>query len=438
MKGSGLTIDIFLVSVMASPFGSACGMQPALNPMDMSEMGSDASSRRVMESSRAGVPSRLPGLDGLRGVAILFVFLCHAYLSPATWTDYLHLSQNTTWALKCMTTPFGYFGVPIFFVVSGFLITFLLLREERANGCISLKQFWVKRFLRIVPPALVCFLFIIGYAWLAGVHLDSVELASVGLFFRDLVPGHALTAHFWSLALEERFYLTWPLILIFVPRGKRLFTVVGLMVLAPLIRLVCAAGFPQYASFVLLLVRPDSILTGCLLALVWDKLDYCRFSHKTGDIMFVGGLLSIMIAWLVSSYSGLMPNRIYAEPFNGLAGLELISESIMLFLNLGIVCVVLAAVTESTPAARCLNARWLVSVGLISYSLYLWQELFFFAPVVPHWMQGMAARMGCALVVGAGAYFLIERPMNRFRHRLKTSPGRQTLPGRIQVNPVSP
>src|SRR6478735_5103209 len=116
--------------------------------------------------SKPAMNVRISGLDGLRGISILLVIMCHA-----SWFAFLDLPKNVAVVLDQVTLPLGYFGVPIFFVISGFIITHLLLREEKATGLISLKKFWAKRFIRIIPPILLYITFIIAYAAFNKVRL---------------------------------------------------------------------------------------------------------------------------------------------------------------------------------------------------------------------------------------------------------------------------
>ncbi len=133
-------------------------------------------------------------LDGWRACAILFVIACHS--QP---------DCNPAWL--------GKLGVDIFFGLSGFLITTLLLAESLAEGRIDLLAFYRRRAFRILPPALV-FLTVIG---LGGLFKTRLEVVAALFFFRNYLPiQHATyaTAHLWSLAIEEQFYLLWPGLLV--------------------------------------------------------------------------------------------------------------------------------------------------------------------------------------------------------------------------------
>src|SRR3954454_20985171 len=173
-------------------------------------------------------PSRVAGLDGVRAIAVTLVILFH--LSPGT-------------------TIGGYLGVDVFFVVSGFLITTLLLRERAETGRIRLGAFWSRRARRLLPALFVLVLVCCSAAWAIGGDLlvglglqvlgaatfssNWLLLAAGSSYFGDSVP--ELFRNLWSLAVEEQFYLVWPLLLVLVlvrmPRPLRL-VLVGLLATA--------------------------------------------------------------------------------------------------------------------------------------------------------------------------------------------------------------
>ena len=201
------------------------------------------------------LPSRIPSLDGLRAISILAVVVGHGV---PIFGIQSHLMGHL-----------GNFGVRVFFLISGFLITTLLLKEWDATGGISIKNFYIRRALRIFPAFYV-------YVGVVGV------LAALGLI--ELYKGdmmHALTYtmnyhmkrawylnHIWSLAVEEQFYLLWPAALMLAgPRRGRM-GVAAVLFLAPLIRLVMYFGFD--ASYTALMRHfqavSDALATGCVWA----------------------------------------------------------------------------------------------------------------------------------------------------------------------------
>ena len=181
--------------------------------------------------------TRIPGLDGIRALSIILVLLCHVLNGVTTWSEY------------------GAFGVESFFVLSGFLITWLLCLEEDKRGAVIAVYgvfLYARRALRILPPA---FLYI-ACASLLGVwglaDLARNEAFYAAFFVRNLMPNGGLhLAHFWSLAIEEQFYLLWPVgfLLLRSDRRRIVFTVL-LIVAAPFWRhaMYTAAGGAMWVN----------------------------------------------------------------------------------------------------------------------------------------------------------------------------------------------
>ncbi|MEO5951915.1 MAG: acyltransferase, partial [Chloroflexia bacterium] len=203
-----------------------------------------------------------PALDGLRGVFILFVLTVHGGVP---------FMQGAA------------LGVDGFFALSGFLITTLLLQEWRQNGSISLKRFYIRRALRLWP-ALFVMLGVFGLLTLLairgegatatwrGILLSSLYSSNLDtVIFKDYTIGLGLMSHTWSLALEEQFYLLWPIVLMGLLalrlRGKWLAVSIGALVFtAPLWRfLLLSGGRSTELFYVGMNTRADALLVGCTL-----------------------------------------------------------------------------------------------------------------------------------------------------------------------------
>jgi peptidoglycan/LPS O-acetylase OafA/YrhL len=159
----------------------------------------------------------VPGLDGVRGLALAFVLLSHSIIYDEYTTSF------------GIGFSFGSAGVTIFFVLSGFLITGVLLREEAKTGKISLRLFYFRRALRLFP-ALWIYLIAVVALWLTDEHphhnWDGI-FASL-LYVRNFMGEGYETDHLWSLSIEEQFYLIWPIVLFWLPR--RNYTRLGIAV----------------------------------------------------------------------------------------------------------------------------------------------------------------------------------------------------------------
>src|SRR5947207_1759718 len=166
-------------------------------------------------------PTRLPSLDGWRAVAIAMVVMSHftavrGFSPPAWWTQAFQ----------------GNLGVRIFFVISGLLITYLLLLEAERRGRPSLRSFYTRRVLRIFPVYFLYLGVVVGLT-LAGLYTDTATAWIGSLpFTRNFIgQTQSLTGHYWSLAVEEQFYLVWPITLVALRLWERPRTAIGLLMI---------------------------------------------------------------------------------------------------------------------------------------------------------------------------------------------------------------
>jgi peptidoglycan/LPS O-acetylase OafA/YrhL len=343
------------------------------------------------------VQRHLPGLDGLRAASIVLVLLAHglgvngAPKTPTWW-----------WRLG----DIGNLGVRIFFVISGFLITYLLLQEEKKTGRISLRGFYTRRAFRILP-ALYTFLFaILALRSIAFVSFPTLLWFYGATFTMNYAPYMAnawIVGHLWSLAIEEQFYLLWPVILVFAPHRRRLQILTAAIVTAPLCRLF----FMIWAVIHGQPVRPptpgfftvmDALATGCLFA-------FLRFEARlpTLYLRMTQSPLTIVLPFMLMWLSGRNQNPwIYL----------LVVLPLMNFT---------AATLVDTASRNALYGwqhlldagvvRWL---GTLSYSLYLWQQVFFDGSSHLIFAQ-FPANICCALAAAMLSFYLIERPMLKRR-----------------------
>ncbi len=339
----------------------------------------------------------LPTLDGWRAISILAVIFHHSFILSVG-------PLNTRWL-----HDYGYLGVDVFFAISGILICQRLLVEEKKFGSISLKNFYIRRAFRILPPAMAYLitLLILGAKSLVVVYPRPWVAAL--FFFRNYpsLSGHLAstadwyTAHFWSLSIEEHFYLLLPAILVLTrPRGR----LISLCSLAGLIALRCFLqlrhqewGLIEHHTDVRLnsLILPAII--SVLIARGRDFQKYWRFWPLNFAIL--AGLIATLKIdaysfWQVMSLSLLMP------------------------------CIVIGTVLNpGSWLGRFLELNALRYIGRISYSLYLWQQLFFTREWVlgtnplhsiQQWPINLALTFACAIT----SHHLLETPLIRIGHRL--------------------
>jgi peptidoglycan/LPS O-acetylase OafA/YrhL len=252
----------------------------------------------------------------------------------------------------------GYIGVDLFFVLSGFLITTLLLEEHRTTGRISLKRFYERRARRILP-ALLVLLSLYGAVTAITGHDGARVIALAGFFSANVVQafitpnplGLAGLAHLWSLAEEEQFYALWPLLILVLARRPRL--------LVPALSLALALELGW---------RTVLALHGAS----WERIYYGPDSHADG--LIAGGLLAVLLFQRRLRFHESLPVLAWGLLVVG-AKLGPLTDlgwiAIWPFLLLGCVGMTAAAATDTRMAAL-LSLSPLVLLGRISYSLYLW------------------------------------------------------------------
>lgn len=334
----------------------------------------------------------LPSLDGWRAIAILLVVTDHLVRGIA---DQSHRTANI---------HLGQHGVNIFFGISGFLITWKLLEEYQQTRGISLFGFYRRRIYRIFPAALA-YLSVMGILCAIGLlPTTRLELASTVLYFRNFVPviwPSFSNAHFWSLSIEEQFYLFLPATLVLL--GVRRFRVLSIAMI-----ILCGTWRWYYLSFLVPAnypfslryrtdLRLDGLLCGCLMAIILQNEGARRRFRKV--------LTTPVWIALIVSFGGII---YWFQDRTTLA------ESLLIPLLLA--ATVLGS--ERVPA-RLLDFKPLRWIGKISYSLYLWQQFFLLCPVdawlfrpVQRFPGNLIATFACA----TASYYLLERPMLRRAH----------------------
>ena len=370
---------------------------------DMSMVGADT----------AGVDRRLPALDGVRALAVALVLAYHGGLP----------------GLRVA----GFFGVDVFFVLSGFLITRLLLAEHTDRGRIRFAVFWSRRARRLLPGLLVLLsavtVYVAGFtppgrypgfrgdalsvvAYLSNWHFVA---SSSDYFSATGVP--SLLTHTWSLAIEEQFYIVWP-VLVWggIRLARRAHRDPASSVLA-----VSAAGTVGSAVWMAVLYRSgtgvsrlyygtdthaQSILLGCALA-SFTALVPLRLRHRSATLTAAAGAGAL--GWAACSLG-------YSNPVTYQGGFLAVSA-----FAASLVAAVVAS--PSSPPARALSWRPLAYVGRISYGMYLWYFPLF--AVIDRSRTGLTGgglfAVRCAADVGVAAisFHLIEQPVRGWRPRLR-------------------
>jgi peptidoglycan/LPS O-acetylase OafA/YrhL len=337
----------------------------------------------------------IPSLDGLRGISIGLVMLAHV--------------RGTTGWPSVLSHPLldhGTLGVRIFFVISGFLITRLIVQEVERTGGLSLRLFFIRRALRIFP-AFYVYLAVVGVA--SSLHWLDIPAANL-LFAATYTMNYVLdgrweTGHLWSLAVEEQFYLMWPLTIRVLGIRRALLIAAVLALAAPyglLALFLRGSGVYMLATNTFPFVF-DGIAAGCVL----------------------GGSIERLMAnaqfrrMLSSGYSELVPVVIL-----GLDCFDHHSVAYHAFGQLPITvgisyCVARYTQVLDSAGARALAWRPLIWTGQRSYSLYLWQQLFL-DPYQHTFLQLFPVNVGCTVACAVGSYRFIELPLSRIRRRYQS------------------
>ena len=354
---------------------------------------------------------RIPSLDGLRAVSIFLVVA-------------LHTLQRYSLSHPVALIWFGIFdggtGVLIFFVISGYLITTLLLQEQQKRGSISLRGFYFRRAMRILPP-LYTYVGVLLLLGLAGrLVVNKLDILSALFFFHDYAPSRMWSLeHFWSLSIEEQFYLLWPFILIVCLRrhaknGRQRAGLIALAVvcLSPVIRVLSFAHNPHIPGFLHngygLHMHADSLMFGCLIALYQDTPTFERFYRAATGIWWIPpGLI------LISDCINTRLENYWQLPF----GFTICGASAAIFL---LWCVR----NPASAVGRLLNARLITHLGVLSYSIYLWQTLFLHDAnavvfgTARRYVGSFPGSWLAILAVASLSFYLVEKPSLRLRNRL--------------------
>lgn len=314
---------------------------------------------------RERLEGHIPGLDGLRAVAVLWV-IWHNVFGDFPLEGLLS-------KLVALFTNMGWMGVQLFFVISGFLITGILLRlrERSWSFADKFKVFYWRRSLRIFPLYyFTLFLCLLVLPWLGVSHAGLQAAQENQLWFwiyainwvQPFYPPDGLS-HFWSLAIEEQFYLIWPFIVLTVSRSVLLRICFFLVLSAVLFRLVLMLWFPAMyeggAAYMFTIARWDGLAIGALLA-VGVRTEGCLLMLWRWRVQWLGGSIMMVAAVL------LFTNNFNSTP----VGVGVLNQTIAAALFAGVIFHVLVG-GRSSRVCRLLDHPVLVSIGKYSYALYV-------------------------------------------------------------------
>jgi peptidoglycan/LPS O-acetylase OafA/YrhL len=323
--------------------------------------------------------SRIPSLDGLRAMAVLLVIGGHLWGGLG--------APGFTAAL----------AVHVFFVLSGYLITRLLQQERQRSGRIDLLAFYRRRCFRIFPAA---FAYILIIAMLVPSSRAALPYAATYTVSYHLFNTPVVLWHLWSLSVEEQFYLLWPLALVLGFRRRASIAWVA-MIAAAAFRLTIALNAGPHAFSYVHYSFPgtmDSIAAGCLLAIYESQVRerFCWMVDSPAIVVAVP-----LTAWIVAG-------AFWADSSNA------ISLSLSVFWGAVPLLIALLIFLLIERQDRIFNNRVAYTIGVLSYSLYLWQQPFTEDRSLST-IQAMLMLSGCAVA----SYILVEKPMLRLGKSLQ-------------------
>ena len=364
---------------------------------------------------RTAAASFRPDIEGLRALAIIPVLLFHAhdFLSPATSGPLKLFSQALSWV------PGGYLGVDVFFVISGFLITGLLVREAEESGRIHFGRFYARRARRILPAAtitllvtLIASLVILPAARAEAVSVDAlwaalfnadIHFANTGIDYMGVATAPSPVLHFWSLNDEEKFYLVWPVLLLAAtliarrilrtPLRGTLFVALLALAVPSLLGSQYLVATGDTSAYFLALSRAFEIAAGGLLAIAMPLVLRASTTARAAGAIVGFGVIVVCMA-----------TQSTLTPFPGVNALPVVLGTVLVL-----------AGHESGLVARLLSTRVPRWFGRISFSLYLWHW--------PVFVLGAALTAGglltprqtlfamaLSILLGWISYRLIEQP----------------------------
>jgi peptidoglycan/LPS O-acetylase OafA/YrhL len=365
----------------------------------------------------------LPELDILRFFAFFAVLVYH--IPPGSLLFYLHHGALGAFGAA------GCFGVDLFFTLSGYLITRLLLRERETTGHINLRAFYIRRILRIWP----LYFFYLAFAFLlsrlvppftqAGFPADPICMLFLGCFLFNFAPcGLSLfVSHLWTISLEEQFYLVWSLTIRHIPRRRMLFAPLVMLVIATIARLpssFLSFGVPIWNNS---FARLDPIAAGILIAVLPEL-------SPRPAVRSLLALTGIASWWVAAYWCGLPVQESGAEVLIGYPMVALGSGAFLL-----------ATVGAGRKSAGTRIRRGLIYLGKISYGLYVYcvvailggQSLIRLVspwlythgwPLWTAWSVYLGLTFGANVMLAAASYRWLEAPFLRLKGRFAAVPSR--------------
>jgi len=340
---------------------------------------------------------RVPCLDGYRAIGALLVVFAHSTkCAPNPIPVPVGLYRTIHW---------GVLAVNLFFVLSGFLITLLLLREVRARGCISLRSFYLRRLLRLLPAAAAFFVVLFILQWARAVSVSGRDWFAALTYTINFHEGACWElGHFWSLSIEEHFYLVWPVMLAILGLTGGKWALALCILLGPVARYLSHAYWSDYETLIWTFNYVDIIAFGAGLAFLCQSEKFHNLMARVQPIC--GSLLILVCLGLVGS----------AWLENRSGKYEILAHRTVT----GFLCAALIYLSAgfcNKWVRRVLDWPPLVAIGVVSYSIYVWQQLFTGKSSLPELFSSWPTNLIFIAIAVILSYYLIERPFMRIKEQ---------------------
>jgi peptidoglycan/LPS O-acetylase OafA/YrhL len=335
-------------------------------------------------------------LDGFRAISIILVLFHHSGFAAGFPAGLHHIAKDAE------------VGVTIFFVISGFLITNLLLNEEAKYGKINIRSFYIRRIYRIVPLYLLYILFIVIWRNIEPLGVTQSNLIHALTFTVNFdLKRNWFLAHFWSLSVEEQFYLFWPAILILCRKNLKIILIL-LMAYSCLARII-GYKFPAYEIITLssFFRFSGAVFIGAYGGILFFEspqiLKHKIFKSYLAQII----ALIIFIMFIYFTENGKL--AIISLPFGNL------------IISLSILFLIFAYILPSDKLFfKVLNNKVVVHIGILSYSIYIWQQLFFVGAFNGFW-RTFPYNIPIIYVVALMSYYLWEKQFLKLKNRFSVN-----------------
>jgi len=346
-----------------------------------------------------------PSINGLRALSVFSVIIGHLNYSQSFLADWQEGESSFLNLLKFFLQD-AQIGVNVFFILSGFLITRLLLDEQARSHEIALKNFYVRRALRIFP-AYYFVLLVYFVLQIAGLlHFDMWSWITSVTFMKQFYITDWFTSHFWSLSVEEMFYLFWPFVFVTGDRWRKT-VAISIVLLVPVMRVWLHFNPVETAEFTMF-TRSDAIALGCLCALYQDKI--VALLRPYWVPVFIFSAVALFVLRDVPVHLAKIGLGFIFIPLGVTHGTVA---------NLLIALILMYSVFGPRGLwFWFLNTPVMRYIGVLSYSLYLWQQ--FFISSGRAWIGQFPQNVVLTFLAALGSYYLIEKPFLRLKSRFTT------------------